>query len=192
MRSDQEAIPPDFEAALLSLRGHRQRAEIRLAEVPPPTRIAPYTAALTAEVNPTGEPEDLLGSGRFVVLHDPAEPTAWQGAFRIVVLARAHIEPELGVDPLLGQVAWSWLLDALETAGAGYHSISGSVTRVMSEVFGSKAGDGDDAEVEIRASWTPRTTDLGPHLMAWSQLCASTAGLTPIPPGVSVIGNTPS
>ena len=49
--------PPDFEAALLSLRGHRMRPELHLEEIPPPTRIAPYALALTGEVYPSEDPE---------------------------------------------------------------------------------------------------------------------------------------
>src|SRR5690606_38732424 len=86
-------VPPDFEAALLSLRGHRLRPELHLEEVPPPTRIAPYALALTGEVNRTREPEDLLGSGRFVVLYDPEGQEAWNGTFRVIVMARARMEP---------------------------------------------------------------------------------------------------
>src|SRR5690606_33281056 len=102
-------VPPDFEAALLSLRGHRLRPELHLEEVPPPTRIAPYALALTGEVNRTREPEDLLGSGRFVVLYDPEGQEAWNGTFRVIVMARARMEPEVAQDPLLGEVGWAWL-----------------------------------------------------------------------------------
>lgn len=172
----------------MSLRGHRHRPEVRLAEVTAPTRIAPYAAALTAEVNPSREPEDLLGNGRFVVLHDPDEPTAWRGSFRIVIMARATLEAELGADPFLGEVTWSWLLDALRSAGAGYHTVSGTVTRVLSQSFGGLVDSEEQVEVELRASWTPRTTDLAPHLLAWVQLCATAAGLAPVPPGVTALG----
>lgn len=188
MATDEIAVPPEFREALVSLRGHRHRPEVRLEEVPAPTRIAPYAAALTAEINPSREPEDLLGSGRFVVLHDPDEPTAWRGSFRLVVMARATLEAELGADPFLGEVTWSWLLDALEAAGAGYHTISGTVTRVLSQSFGGLVDSEEQVEVELRASWTPRTTDLAPHLLAWVQLCATAAGLAPVPAGVTALG----
>lgn len=181
------AVPPDFEAALLSLRGHRQRPELRLEEVPAPTRIAPFALALTAEVNPTTDPESMLGSGRFVVLHDPAGQSAWNGSFRIIVMARAQLEDELGADPLLGEVGWAWLTDALATAGAGYHSLSGTVTRVLSESFGGLALRDREVEIEVRASWSPNTTDLGPHLTAWTELASSAAGLEPLPEGVTAL-----
>ena len=44
-----------------------------------------------------------LGSGRFVLLHDPAGNTAWQGTFRCVTFARADIDPEMVTDPLAAQ-----------------------------------------------------------------------------------------
>lgn len=187
MNSDGARIPPDFEEALLSLRGRRQRSEVHLDEVPAPTRIAPYALALTAEVNPTTDPETLLGNGRFVVLHDPDGQSAWNGTFRVIVMARARLEDELGADPLLGEVGWAWLTDALETAKAGYHSLSGTVTRVLSESFGGLALRGREVEIEVRASWTPNTNDLGPHLDAWTELAGSTAGLEPLPEGVTAL-----
>lgn len=187
MNSDGARIPPDFEEALLSLRGRRQRPEVHLDEVPAPTRIAPYALALTAEVNPTTDPETLLGNGRFVVLHDPDGQSAWNGTFRVIVMARARLEDELGADPLLGEVGWAWLTDALETAKAGYHSLSGTVTRVLSESFGGLALRGREVEIEVRASWTPNTNDLGPHLDAWTELAGSAAGLEPLPEGVTAL-----
>lgn len=187
MNSDGARIPPDFEEALLSLRGRRQRSEVHLDEVPAPTRIAPYALALTAEVNPTTDPETLLGNGRFVVLHDPDGQSAWNGTFRVIVMARARLEDELGADPLLGEVGWAWLTDALETAKAGYHSLSGTVTRVLSESFGGLALRGREVEIEVRASWTPNTNDLGPHLDAWTELAGSAAGLEPLPEGVTAL-----
>lgn len=187
MNSDGAQVPPAFEEALLSLRGHRQRPEVRLEEVPAPTRIAPYALALTAEVNPTPEPETLLGSGRFVVLHDPEGQSAWNGTFRVVAMARAQLEDELGADPLLGEVGWAWLTDALVSAGAGYHSLSGTVTRVLSESFGGLVLRDQSVEIEVRASWSPNTTDLGPHLMAWTQLASSACGLEPLPDGVTAL-----
>ena len=187
MNTEGAAIPPDFEAALLSLRGHRQRPELHLEEVSAPTRIAPYALALTGEVNTTPDPDTMLGSGRFVVLHDPEGQTAWHGTFRVIVLARAQLEDELGADPLLGEVGWTWLTDALADAGAGYHNLSGTVTRVLSESFGGLSLRDRDVEIEVRASWTPVSTDLAPHLRAWAALTCSAAGLEPLPENVTAL-----
>ncbi|WP_235912325.1 DUF3000 domain-containing protein [Ruania zhangjianzhongii] len=177
--------PPDFEAALLSLRGHRMRPEFHLEEIPPPTRIAPYALALTGEVNPSRDPDELLGSGRFVVLYDPEGQEAWNGEFRVIVMARATLEAEFAGDPMLGEVGWSWLTDALEAQEAPYHSLSGTVTRVLSETFGGLELRSGEVEIEIRASWTPRTTDLAPHLRSWALMTCQAAGLPPMPDNVS-------
>ncbi|GMA31416.1 hypothetical protein GCM10025875_14080 [Litorihabitans aurantiacus] len=180
-------MPQEFEAALLSLRGHTFRPEVHLEEVPPPTRIAPWALALTAEVNPTGDPDDMVANGRFVVLHDPEGQDAWNGTFRIVVLMRAQLEPELGADPLLGEVGWSWLTDSLTDAGAEHHSRSGTVTRVVSETFGGLEVRSGEVEIEIRASWTPSAGDLGPHLRAWVAATAWAGGLPPLPENVTAL-----
>ena len=169
----------------MSLRGHRIRPELRLSEVPAPTRIAPYALALTAEVNPGEDPETMLGSGRFVVLYDPEGQDAWNGTFRVIVMGRAQLERELGGDPFLGEVGWAWLTDALREEGAGHHSLSGSVTRVLSETFGDLELHDFEVEIEIRASWTPTDADLGPHLRAWALMTCSAAGLPPVPENVT-------
>lgn len=185
--TDEPGLPEDFEAALLSLRGVPMRPEVHLEEVPPPTRIAPWALALTAEVNPTGEVEDMVGNGRFVVLHDPEGQEAWEGTFRVVVLVRATLEDELGDDPLLGQVAWTWLTDSLREAGAHYHALSGTVTRVLSETFGGLEVRENQVEIEMRASWTPVGTDLSGHLSGWASATAWAGGLPPLPTNVTTL-----
>lgn len=186
--NDEPSLPPEFEAALLSLRGQSWRPEVHLEEVPPPTRIAPWALALTAEINPTSDAEDMLANGRFVVLYDPEGQEAWHGTFRVVVLARARLEEEMGADPFLGSAAWSWLTDSLNDCGAEHHSLSGTVTRVLSETFGGLEIRGQEVEIELRASWTPVGTDLGPHLRAWVAATAWAGGLPPLPDNVTALG----
>jgi hypothetical protein len=70
---------------------------------------APYAVALAADVSPSGHASDSeLGTGRFILLHDPEEPDAWGGAFRIVCFAQAPLETDMGTDPFLADVAWSY------------------------------------------------------------------------------------
>ena len=64
-------------------------------------------------------------------------------------------------------------------------TIGGTVTQTMSTRFGELAGPPATADIEIRASWTPTDDDLGAHLLGWSVLLASTAGLPP--PGVTAL-----
>ena len=127
----------EFEQAVQDLRVARLRPEVRLTEVPAPSRIAPYAVALTAEVVTAGGSgeDDELASGRFVLLHDPAAPDPWDGVWRAVTFARAELEPELATDPMLGAVGWSWLMDALAFHDAPYVAEAGTVTRVLSESF---------------------------------------------------------
>jgi hypothetical protein len=174
---------PEFTQALSELRGARLRPEVRLAEVPAPQRIAPYAVALTAEVVPSAGGEELA-SGRFVLLHDPSAPEPWAGEWRAVTFARAELEPEVASDPMLGAVGWSWLVDALEGRGLPYTAEAGTVTRVVSESFAGLADRPASVEMEVRASWTPLGGDLGHHLLAWSDLLCTIAGLPPLPEGV--------
>ena len=57
---------------------------------------------------------DEIGSGRFVLLYDPAGQDGWAGPFRVIAYLRAELEPEIAADPLIGQVGWSWLTEALD------------------------------------------------------------------------------
>ena len=182
----QADVPAEFLRALRSLRATRVRPEVRLEEVPGPGRIAPFSVALTAEIW-APHSTDELATGRFVVLHDPAGQEAWDGTFRLVTLARATLEPELGADDLLAEVAWTWFGDAVAGAGLEAHCASGTVTRVLSQSFGALGERPDEVEVEIRASWTAPDGDLGPHLQAWADLLCQAAGLPPLPHGVTAI-----
>lgn len=67
----------------------------------------------------------------------------------------------MAADPLLPDVSWSWLTDALDNHGASVTHLAGTVTASYGRSFGDMAGDGDTAEVELRSSWTPRL-DAGP------------------------------
>ncbi len=185
-------VPAQFLAALDSLRNHRVRPEVHLTEVPAPARIAPFSVALSGELpaGPGGALDDHaeLATGRFVALYDPAGQEAWDGTFRIVTLVRAHLDAELGNDPLLAEVAWTWLLDSLAAEGAPARALSGTVTRILSQSFGSLETHPDDVEVEIRASWSPPGSDLGPHIRAWGALLCTSAGMPPLPEGVTSLG----
>ncbi len=180
-------VPAEFVRALRSLRAVAVRPEVVLDEVPGPARIAPYSAALTAEVRSARRSvaADELASGRFVVLHDPQGQEAWEGRFRLVTLVRTSLEPEVGMDPMLADVAWSWFTDALAAAGPGAHAAAGTVTRVLSHSFGSLERRDESSELEIRASWTSDDENLGPHLLVWASLLCTAAGLEPLPEGVT-------
>ena len=179
-RKESDAAPEQFKRAVQQLRAAQLRPEISSEEMPAPQRIAPYSAALSADVVVDGRD---VGAGRLVLLHDPAGNDAWGGTFRCVAYARAEIDPEMVTDALLSAVGWSWLTDALRTHDAAYLAPSGTVTRVASESFGGMADEPASAEIEIRASWTP-TGDLSRHVEAWGELLCTAAGLPPVPAGV--------
>ncbi|MEO8829895.1 DUF3000 family protein, partial [Lapillicoccus sp.] len=107
----------------------------------------------------------------------------WEGEWRAVTFARAELEPELASDPMLGAVGWSWLVDALANRGVEYLAEAGTVTRVVSESFAGLSDREPTVEMEVRASWTP-LGDIGAHLLAWSDLLCTVAGLPPLPEGV--------
>ena len=186
--------PAAFVASVATMRAARLRPEIHVEEMPAPQRIAPYAAALSADVDVDG---DDLGTGRLILLHDPLGNDAWDGVFRCVAYVRAEIDVEMIVDPLLADVGWTWLVDALTAHGAEHHSASGTVTRVATANFGGMADDPAAAQLEIRASWTPvlglepvpvpGALDLRPHVEAWAELLCTAVGLPPVPDGVAVI-----
>jgi hypothetical protein len=197
---DQREVPAPFAAALASLRAQRLRPEVRLAEIPGPTRIAPFSVALEGEVlagpgggagggpgGRAGEDATEVATGRFVVLHDPDGQETWRGTFRVVTLVRATLEPELAADPLLAEVAWSWVTETLDAAGVEPIALGGTVTRVLSQSFGALAGTPDGVDLELRASWTPVGTDLGQHLAVWADLMSTAGGLPPLPEGVTAL-----
>jgi hypothetical protein len=184
---DPTVLPEAFRTAVAQMRAARLRPEIFCEEMPAPQRIAPFASALSADVTVDGED---VGTGRLVLLHDPAGNDAWDGTFRCVAYARAEIDPEMANDPLLGEVGWSWLSEALAAHHADYTAPSGTVTKVSSESFGSMSDEDASAQLEIRASWTPTegpdgSFDLGPHVEAWAELLCTASGLPPVPEGVT-------
>jgi hypothetical protein len=188
-RVDAAAFPQAFTDAVAQLRAARLRPEVLCEEMPAPQRIAPYAAALSADVTVDG---DDVGTGRIVLLHDPHGNDSWEGTFRCVAYARAEIDPEMANDPLLAEVGWSWLSEALDAHGASYVAPSGTVTKVSSESFGGMADEEASAQLEIRASWTPvpdqdtaDPLDLGPHVEAWGEMLCTASGLPPVPEGVA-------
>jgi len=185
--------PPEFRAALQGLHGARMRPEVLCEEMAAPQRIAPYAAALSADVTVDG---DDIGTGRLILLHDPAGNDAWEGTFRCVAYARADVEADLVSDPMLAEVGWTWLTEALAGHGAHFLAISGTVTKVATESFGGMGEEPATAQVEIRASWTPCTAsgesydvvpDVAAHAEAWGELLCTAAGLEPVPDGVTAI-----
>lgn len=187
MSTTHQVIPAVFRLVLESLRDAQIRPEVTLEEVPPPVQIAPFAVAVRASASALGEEDEPEVEGRFLVLFDPEGQVSWDGQLRIVTLARSSVDPDMGADPLLPQVAWSWLTESLTTAGVMPRVEAGTVTRVLSESFAGLESKPDEVDVEIRASWSPESGDVSAHLLAWSQFLCTVAGIEPHPAGVRVL-----
>ncbi|PID53090.1 MAG: enoyl-CoA hydratase [Micrococcales bacterium] len=183
MPAHRAPVPAVFADAVESLRSVRLPNQVRVQEVPAPSRVAPFATALAAQVEDAEDGE--IGSGRFVLLHDPAGQDAWDGTMRVVTFARADLEPEVGEDPLLCDIGWSWLTEQL--ADVPHVAVGGTVTRVLSMSYEGLADRPPTVELEIRASWTPAGADIGRHLQAWVATLCTVAGLPPLPEGVTAL-----
>jgi len=180
--------PQEFLDALASADEASLRSELRVFEAAAPEGLAPFQRAWAADVEPQHASSDNeYGTGRLVFLYDPSVPEAWESAYRMVVFAQAPIDPLMGQDEFLPNVAWSWLIDALDSSGASYFHPAGTTTSVVSTGFGEMEAEGSGAQVEVRASWSPTTHDIGPHLEAWSEFVCMLAGFPPTHEGVATL-----
>lgn len=174
-----------FSTAIASMSAFDVRPDIALSEAPAPGRLAPFAHALTAEIGT--DPE--IGSGRFVLLHDPSRPGTWESDTRIVVYVEADIDPEMAQDQLLTDVGWSWLLECLAGAEVSFTALGGTVTAVRSTSFEALSTRGHETSIQVRASWSPPgLTAITDHFAAWIALMELCAGLPPYYPGVTQIG----
>jgi len=177
------AAVADFEAGRDAVA--EVRDDITFEESPAPKRLAPYAVALAAVASRDGAE---AGTGRLVLLYDPDGQQGWTGAFRLVAQVHADVEPEMAADPLLGEVGWSWLTDALDMHAPGYSAPSGTVTRVITQGFGAKEDEPSACGLELRASWCPGDeTGLAGDVTAWCDLIAAAAGLPAQPPGTRAL-----
>ena len=174
-----------FAAALAAFKaGADAVAEVRddltFEDLPAPRRLAPHAVAMAATAYRDGVE---AGTGRLVLLHDPAGKEGWTGTFRLVVQVHADVEEEMAADPLLGEVGWSWLTEALDLNAPGYSAPSGTVTRVITEGYGTKSDEPPTTAFEPRASWCPADDEIDGSVAAWCDLLVAAAGLPTQPPG---------
>ena len=147
-----EAMFAAAAAAFMAGRDAQAGRDFLFEDVPAPKRLAPYAMAMAATVQRDGAD---VAWGRLVLLYDPDGQEGWDGVFRLVAYVRADVEPEMAADPLLGEVGWSWLSEALDAHVPGYAVPSGTVTRVITEGFGAKRDELPLTGFELRASWSP-------------------------------------
>jgi hypothetical protein len=199
--SRAEAMFAAAAAAFMSGRDAQVTRDLQFEDVPAPKRLAPYATAIAATVQ---RDDADVAWGRLVLLYDPDGQQGWDGFFRLVAYIRADVEPEIAADPLLGEVGWSWLSEALDSHVPGYAVPSGTVTRVITEGFGAKRDELPLTGFELRASWSPAgpegltgftgsrgpgslgpgqsdldTLDLSAHIAAWCDCLSAAAGLEP-------------
>lgn len=184
--------PAPFRDAVAAMNAAAVRPEIELGPIRPPQRLAPFSYALGAEVkHPDLEivPERSEGDafGRLILLYDPDGAEAWDGTLRLVAYVQADLDPSEAVDPLLPEVAWSWLVDALASRTELVTALGGTVTATTSVRYGDISGPPRAHQLELRASWTATTPDLGVHVEAFCEVLEHAAGLPPA--GVTDLGS---
>jgi Protein of unknown function (DUF3000) len=192
---DAGSVPDSaaFAAAVATLQAGRDAAaaardDLDFEEWPAPKRLAPHAAALAVTAY---RDDEEAGTGRLILLHDPAGADGWTGTFRLVIQVHAEVEEEMAADPLLGEVGWSWLTDALDEHAPGYSAPSGTVTRVITEGYGGKADEPPSTGFELRASWSPDDDAIADEVrgavFAWSDVLVAAAGLPAQPLGTRAL-----
>jgi DUF3000 family protein len=184
--------PVPFRDAVTAMNGASVRSEIELGPIRPPQRLAPYSYALGAEVKHPEVavvPERSEGDafGRLILLYDPDGADAWDGTMRLVAYIQADLDSSEALDPLLPEVAWSWLVDALDERAEHVTALGGTVTATCSVRYGDISGPPRAHQLELRASWTALTPDIGTHVEAFCEVLEHAAGLPPV--GVTDLGS---
>ena len=169
--------PEPFRVAVTALESTSTRPEVRIEPIRPPQRLAPWSYAQSVDV--IGEDGTELAMGRLVLLYDPDGAEAWDGELRLVAFASAELEDDIVTDPLLPEVCWSWLTDALTDRNADFVAAGGTVTQTISTRFGDLHGPKTTVAIELRGSWTARSADLAAHLLAFADLLCTVGGLPP-------------
>ena len=120
-------------------------------------------------------------------MYDPDGADAWDGTIRLVAYVQADLDSSEAVDPLLPEVAWSWLVDALESRTEHVTALGGTVTATTSVRYGDISGPPRAHQLELRASWTATTPEVGVHVEAFCEVLEHAAGLPPA--GVTDLGS---
>ena len=168
------------------------RPEIELGPIRPPQRLAPFSYAIGAEVkHPEAAvvPEQSDGDafGRLILLHDPDGSDAWDGTMRLVAYIQADLDSSEAIDPLLPEKKWSWLVETLDARPDHVTALGSTDTATTSVRYGDISGPPRAHQLELRASWTATTPDLGVHVQAFCEVLEHAAGLPPV--GVTDLGS---
>lgn len=180
-------IPDEFATAVASAESAQFRRELEVTTIASPENVAPFTKAWSATVTPQARLDGDQGTARLVLLYDPSGPSAWSGVWRMVCFAKAPLDQTMSEDPLLPEVAWSWLTDALESHGAAFHRAAGTASTIISTGLGDMRLQEKGAEMEMRASWSPDSGEIRDHLEAWAEFVCMLAGFPPASDGVATL-----
>lgn len=189
------AEPALFRDAVATMDAATVRPEIELSPIPPPQRLAPFSYALGAEVKHPhadtltdySEELDNEAFGRLVLLYDPDGSEAWDGTMRLVTYIQADLDAHEALDPLLPEVVWSWLVEALDARTVHVTALGGTVTTTTSVRYGDISGPSRAHQLELRASWTATSPELGAHVQAFCDVLERSAGLPPV--GITDLGS---
>ena len=189
--SEFDAQPAPFRAAIEKMHGATVHPDIEVGPIRPPQRLAPFSYAIGAEVrhaetDVVAEQSDGDAFGRLILLYDPEGDEAWNGTMRLVAYIQADVDASLASDPMLPDVAWSWLVEAFDARSEPLTALGGTVTSTSSVRFGDIAGPPRAHQLELRASWTALSDELSVHVEAFGEVLAYAAGLPPI--GVTRLG----
>lgn len=175
--ADELGRPDAFAAAAADFLRAPVRRDALVRRAPAPGRLAPFSEAVTLDLGD-------LATGRLVYLYDPHGQPAWGGRDRLVAFARSSVEAEMALDPLLPEVVWSWLGEAITARGGALAAPAGTVTVTSNTRFGTIANSPAAHDLELRCSWSPAAGGPGLHLAAFSDLLGIMAGLPPDAPEV--------
>ena len=147
------------------------RPELAFEDVPAPRTLAPFAIAVAATAR-VGGIGSRLGPFRAASTTRTASAAGWARCASSIYI-RADLEPEIAADPMLGEVAWSWLTGVHSTPA---HLVTRSAQRYRDprghRGFGAKREDPQATGFELRASWSP-VGMAGPASWTWSRPGAS-------------------
>ena len=177
---------PEFRLALEQLRSANFRDELKIEEIQAPSNLATHAVAFSANVAAPSNDDVSTdsGTGRMVLLWEPAPQESWESNFRTIIFAKSPLETDIGSDEMIADVAWAWLSESLNNRSAKYVAAAGTATRIISRGYGALAGQSDHAELEVRASWSPIGGSVGSNLEAWQDLVCIMSGFAHLPAGV--------
>ncbi|QPK94520.1 DUF3000 family protein [Actinomyces sp. zg-332] len=171
-------VPQDFVRALESIKSYSLPKFVHVQEVPLKPTVSPYCAGLTAHISSS---ESMFADGKFILLYDPQTQVGWDSTFRIIVMFSSILTQDLIEEHLIGQVAWSWLTESLDTYTNNYVNLNGTVTKHHTDSFGGLRLKDQQGKIEIRASWSPifKSTEdinLSSHLHGFFNMLETLSG----------------